>query len=93
MHLFMEMKPDKYPLILSFTIHNYGELRDIYSNTQTDKGLYLISSFLKQTFPKHMIFYLRDGRFVIVGKEFSLAEEIKNKIRNRFNYTWRWPMP
>ena len=88
MHLFMEMKPDKYPLILGFTIHNYGELRDIYSNTQTDKGLYLISSFLKQTFPKHMIFYLRDGRFVIVGKDFSQAEEIKNKIRNRFNYAW-----
>lgn len=88
MNLFMEMKPDKYPLILGFTIHNYGELRDIYSNTQTDKGLYLISSFLKQTFPKHMIFYLRDGRFVIVGKDFSQAEEIKNKIRNRFNYAW-----
>jgi len=88
MHLFMEMKAEKYPLILGFTIHNYGELRDIYSNTQTDKGLSLIGSFLKQSFPKLMIFYLRDGRFVLVGKDASEAEDIKNKIRSRFDSAW-----
>lgn len=88
MHLFMEMKAGKYPLILGFTIHNYGELRDIYSNNQTDKGLSLIGSFLKQTFPKLMIFYLRDGRFVLVGKDYSQAEEIKNKIQTRFDSAW-----
>ena len=88
LQFFNEMRADRYPLILGFSIHNYGELREIYSNTQTDKGLYLIGSFLKQNFPKLIPFYIRDGRFVLIGKDISEIEKIKQKLSERFDSAW-----
>jgi hypothetical protein len=37
-----EIKYEKEPVVIGFTIHSYNELREIYSNCQTDKGLGLI---------------------------------------------------
>ena len=88
MNFFTEMRVDRYPLVLGFSIHNYGELREIYSNTQTDKGLHLIGTFLKQSFPKLISFYIRDGRFVLIGKDISELEIIKKKLSERFESAW-----
>ena len=86
---FSEMKSEKYPLVLGFTIHNYYDLREIYSNNQTDIELSLIGSYLKQTFPKLLIFYLHAGRFVVIGKDLSVIDEVKEKISSRFSSPWQ----
>ncbi|MCR4735452.1 MAG: EAL domain-containing protein, partial [Treponema sp.] len=83
-----ELKTNKYQLIMGFTIHNYNDLREIYSNKQTDKGLSLIGTFLLQSFPKYLIFYLHDGRFVIIGKNFSDLDKVLQKISSRFESAW-----
>ena len=82
---FTEMKSEKYPMILGFTIHNYNDLREIYSNNQTDAALSFIGNYLKQTFPKQLIFYLHSGRFVLIGKDLSKIDEIRETISARFD--------
>ena len=86
--LFKEMRFHKSPLILGFTIHNYNDLREIYSNTQTDKGLSLIGDYLKQTFPYLKSFYLHDGRFVLVGRNSTVIDFVRGKIALRFEASW-----
>jgi EAL domain-containing protein (putative c-di-GMP-specific phosphodiesterase class I) len=87
--LLREIKPDRQPLILGFTIHNYSELREIYSYTQTDKGLSLIGDYLKKTFPNLLPFYLHDGRFVLLGKNLEEADLIRAYIMQRFEAPWK----
>ena len=86
--LFSEMKPEKYPVILGFAIHNYNDLREIYSNNQTDAGLLLIGNYLKQNFPHMLVFYLTSGRFVLMGKDISSIEDTRQKIETRFKAPW-----
>ena len=87
--LLREIKTDRQPLILGFTIHNYNELREIYSYTQTDKGLSLIGDYLKKTFPKLLPFYLHDGRFVLLGKNLEEADLVRAYIMQRFEAPWK----
>ena len=87
--LLREIKADRHPLILGFTIHTYSELREIYSYTQTDKGLSLIGNYLKQTFPNLLPFYLHDGRFVLLGRNLEEADLIRTYILQRFESPWK----
>ncbi len=86
--LFNELRLYRSPLILGFTIHNYNDLREIYSNTQTDVGLSLIGSYLKQNFKKLKCFYLHDGRFVLLGRNGSEIESVRSQIQARFANSW-----
>ena len=88
MEIFKEMRSSRYPLIIGFSIHNYNDLREIYSFTQTDKCLSLIGNYLKQTFPDLLPFYLHDGHFVLVGKKLIQAEIIRTYIQQRFDAPW-----
>lgn len=86
--LFNELRFNKSPLILGFTIHNYNDLREIYSNTQTDIGLSLIGNYLRQTFPYLISFYLHDGRFFVLGRNSSEIDFVRSKIYQRFESSW-----
>ena len=86
--LFKELKFTRVPLILGFTIHNYNDLREIYSNSQTDIGLSLIGLYLKQNFPYLKSFYLHDGRFVLLGRNSSEIDFVRSKIAQRFESSW-----
>lgn len=88
LHVLDEIKYEKEPVVIGFIIHSYNELREIYSNCQTDKGLGLIGNFLKHAFPKMKAFYLYDGRFVLLGKGSCDVEEIKKTILSRFEKPW-----
>jgi EAL domain-containing protein (putative c-di-GMP-specific phosphodiesterase class I) len=86
--IFREIKPNKNPMIIGFTLHNYNDLREIYSNTQIDACLFMIGNYLKHYFPKIKSFYMRDGRFVMFGKNSSEADFIRSKLYQRFESPW-----
>ena len=86
--IFREIKPNKNPMIMGFTLHNYNDLREIYSNSQIDTCLFLIGNYLKHDFPKIKSFYLRDGRFVLFAKNSSEADFIRGKLYQRFESPW-----
>ena len=74
--------------MLSFVIRNYNDSRGIYGGNQMDRGLVMISQYLKETFPAQTIFYLRSGRFVLLGSDHMDWDEIRGKIYERFQSTW-----
>ncbi len=86
--LLNEMRAERYPLVLGFSIRNYKNLREIYSYSQTDKGLLLIGNYLRKTFPNLMPFYIHDGHFVLIGKNDSEAGNIRKTITERFALPW-----
>lgn len=77
------------PLVLAFVIRNYNELREIYSPAQMDRGISLISLSLMKKYPRLLRFYLRDGRFVLVGQDNSKSDKIREEISMRFSHGWR----
>ena len=86
--LFKELRLNRSPFILGFTIHNYNDLREIYSNNQTDIGISLIGIYLRQNFPYLKSFYLHDGRFVLLGRNSSEIDFVRSKIAQRFESSW-----
>ena len=84
-----EYESKRNPLVLGFVIHNYNELREIYSPAQMDRGISLISLFLMKKYPRLLRFYLRDGRFVLVGQDNSKSDKIREEIFMHFSHGWR----
>ncbi|MBQ7539424.1 MAG: hypothetical protein IJT42_10710, partial [Treponema sp.] len=84
-----EYEDKKNPLIIAFIIHNYNELREIYSPAQMDEGIFMISTFLMKKYPRLLRFYLRDGQFALVGQDNSKSDKIREEIFMRFSHGWR----
>lgn len=74
--------------ISAFIIHNYNELREIYTDPQMDASIRLITVFLKSTFPTLTVFYIHNGRFVLVGTNSENTQDIHDKIEQRFQKPW-----
>ena len=83
-----ELGSKKNPLIIAFMIHNYNELREVYSAAQMDRGIELISQFLAKKYPKLLRFYLRDGKFALVGDDNFCSDKIRDEISTRFSQSW-----
>ncbi len=70
-------------------IHNYFEMRDIYGTAQIEEGFALIARYLKRIFHKGIVFYCRNGRFVVLVRQGTdIAEKIRG-ITERFNDPWK----
>ena len=74
--------------ILAFALRDYIEMRGIYGGAQMDKGVAMIGRFLVQTYPEYQVFYLRSGRFVILGPETMDWEQVQREIYDRFQAPW-----
>lgn len=75
--------------LVSCCIHSYGEVRELYGAAQMDRCLGLIGVWLQQTFPKEPMFYLRNGRFVILSfSPFDQAGVVAAAYR-RFQESWQ----
>lgn len=83
-----ELYEEKNPLVIGFAIHNYNELREIYSGTQMDRGLSLIDLYLAKTFPCLKRFYLHDGRFMLIGDDCTQGDKIRAELTERFSKPW-----
>jgi len=56
-----------------------------YGSSQTDEGIARISRVLRQTFPECSPFYLRNGRFALVGSEKLDWEKIRGQVQYLLN--------
>ena len=86
--IFHEIEENKPPLVIGFVINNYNELREIYSGTQMDRGISLITQHIAKAYPELLRFYLHDGRFVLLGSDISKSDRIKKELTERFNKSW-----
>lgn len=74
---------------LGIAINNFNEMRDIYGGTQIEEGLCIIARFLRKVFPKGIVFYCRNGRFVVlVNPETDVAGKRK-QVAERFAGPWK----
>lgn len=77
-------------LILGILLHNYNDMREIYSGTQIDSGIALIAENLRKTYPALSLFYIHSGRFVLVGNSDAYnVDSLKKEIRARFTKPWK----
>ncbi|MBR0280999.1 MAG: EAL domain-containing protein [Oscillibacter sp.] len=74
--------------ILAFALRDYIDMRGIYGGPQMDSGVSLIGNFLVKTYPEHQVFYLRSGRFVLLGPESMDCEQIRHELHERFQAPW-----
>lgn len=74
--------------ILSFALRDYIDMRAIYGGGQLDQGVALISQFLVKTYPECQVFYLRSGRFVILGSENMDWDQMRQNLNARFQAPW-----
>ena len=80
-------KKDSYRL-LAFVIRDYSETRGVYGGMQMDKGIGQIIEFLTESFPDCLVFYLRNGTFVMVGPKNMDCRRMSEAISRRFQSAW-----
>ncbi len=74
--------------ILLLVIKNYHEMREIYGGKQIDAGITMISRYVIRTFGNVTGFYYGDGRFILLGSDKIDYDNIMEKLRERFSYSW-----
>lgn len=73
---------------LAFTLRDYTEERVAYGSEQMDKGIAMIIDYLHRNYRKHLIFYLRNGNFVIFDTEALNLYRIRDDLYERFRQPW-----
>ena len=74
--------------LLAFALRDYIDMRGIYGGEQMDKGVSLIGEFLVLTYPEYQAFYLRSGRFALLGSESMDWDRVRAEVRERFQAPW-----
>lgn len=79
----------QYKHLLGFSLRNYNHERSILGSRQMDAVIQLVSMYLKQEFPQEVPFYLRGGRFALIGPDPHTEIELSKRILARFQEPWR----
>lgn len=74
--------------VLTFIIHNYREIKELYGAPQMDEGIRLIGDFLRKAYGNQTVFYCRSGRFVILGDAAFDCAAAYEYIADRFTRPW-----
>ena len=74
--------------LLAFALQDYIDMRGIYGGAQMDSGVSMIGRFLVLTYPEYQAFYLRSGRFVLLGSEHMDFEQVRTELHERFQSPW-----
>ena len=80
------MKPFR---VLCLGVRGYSDAREIYGAHQMDEGISLIADYLVRNFRDTEVFYLRNGRFALVGDGTMDWDYIRSSITRRFQKPWR----
>ncbi len=84
-----EMYGSKPFRVLCLGLRGYSDAREIYGAHQMDVGISLIADYLTRTFRDTEVFYLRNGRFALVGDAGMDWDYIRSSIDRRFQKPWR----
>ena len=74
--------------LLSFVLRDYIDMRGIYGGRQINLGVALISDYLVKTWPEFQVFYLKSGRFALLGTENLDFDLVRGEIYRRFQSPW-----
>lgn len=66
--------------LFGYGIVNYDELRRMFGGPQMDIELKNIRNALKKAYPTQILFYLRNGRFIVAASKPFEIKEIKNHM-------------
>ncbi|MCR5023575.1 MAG: EAL domain-containing protein [Lachnospiraceae bacterium] len=64
--------------LYGYGIINYDDLRRMFGGVQMDAELKDITAQLRREYPKQVLFYLRNGRFMVASDKAFTHKEIKN---------------
>ena len=73
---------------LAFVLRDYSDERVVYGSTQMDRAISMIIDYLRRKYRKHLIFYLRNGYFVIFDPEALNLYRIRDDLYDRFQHPW-----
>jgi EAL domain-containing protein (putative c-di-GMP-specific phosphodiesterase class I) len=74
--------------LCAIVIHNYLEMRQVYSGKTIDLAFSQIGDFLNKTFPKLTPFYAQSGKFVLLGPQNTNVNYVQSTIMERFAQPW-----
>lgn len=74
--------------VLAFALRDYVGMRELYGESQMDRGIDLIARFLVRTYPQYQVFYLRNGCFALLGNDAMPWEQMRSSIARRFQMSW-----
>ena len=83
-----EMSEDSAYHLLGFIIRNYTHERGVYGGEQIDEAITQINLYLRKSFRECMVFYLRGGRFALLGPDHLDWTQIFEAIAGRFRQPW-----
>ena len=66
--------------LYGYGIINYDELRRMFGGVQMDKELMAITDDLRREYPDQVLFYLRNGRFMVAHTKPFPHKEIKSRM-------------
>ncbi len=74
--------------ILALVLRDYNDQRSVSGGAQMDRAIRQICHDLSRLCPKEYIFYVRSGRFIILGREEMDARQLREQIQERFRRPW-----
>ena len=83
-----EMRYKKQFLIFAFVIKNYQDVKEIYGVHNMDRGIRLISQYLKANYPDITFFYCKEGRFISVASAGTDSSRLCAELKERFTGPW-----
>lgn len=74
--------------VLGIALKNYHQERGIMGDQQMDDVLESITSWIHRSYPRHALFYLGVGRFVLTGDSSVDWKSVHAQASARFNEPW-----
>ena len=84
--LLIELANERNRHLLGFSLQNYSHERSIVGSRQMDTVIELIGEYLHKAFPDEVAFYLRGGRFALMGT--CVGEDVMSTVQQRFADPW-----
>lgn len=74
--------------IMGFSLKNFRDMKEIFSNRQLDVGLGMIGLFLLKNFSNLTSFYIGGGMFVLLCESSCSYEDVRDRLKERFSNYW-----
>ena len=69
-------------------IENLSVMKKVYGDRNVNNALRAVSRWLKTNFHSGNLYYINNGRFIIVDKKVRDTDEVRLKIESRFKSPW-----